>query len=340
MKQIYTLFIAVVMSMVCANANAQGFFSYNKTYLYSDDWRIESYKEDMYSSSFDVKYNDTDNTAIVINYNRDGSVNRELHYTFNNRNQETLIVEYRPADNGVWAKKEILTYDDEGRILTYKNIYMYEGKERTHQINNYTYEDNLFILKLSYYDVPTGQAIGTYLSASKSEYDSEGNLTVFIAYDNVGTDENPIWKENYMEEYTYDEKGNEASVTYSNIDENGDRKLSEADFMEYQFTPEGYLAELKVTIQSSDGTKELEHVLTCTYTNEGEKLILSLVDHYDKDNQDYTTQMVFAKKPVADEINSVIVRSLNDRVYNLQGQPVNANHRGIQIKNGKKYIVK
>lgn len=276
---------------------------------------------------------------------------------------------------GPWYNVDKFTYDEQGRLIkdeyyeegvfqnTIEYYYgpnsqsysLYDTVNQVLETGYYEYDDNN---NLRYYVRKTGDGIliydmklefignisvkvdtwydetGVVRKISKNYYEYEyRNADGYsqISYKNVGTDSDPVLVKNakYTCLYEFGELAREITYKFSETEQ--DWVLSDS----YEFVAtrnsDGYVVEL--AYKDKNGNASL--VYTVSYAIDGKDIIATITDSV---GQVYTVR--YSKLSDLSGINNIIMQQTDDRMFNIQGQRVGADHRGITIMNGKKMLLR
>lgn len=321
MKKIYA--IMATLGMCCMNVNAQNATSYDdkyiKEWLHSDEWILVSKEHESakLEYTYDEKGDPIKCTTTYKNAGHEGEIFEE-YWEYNDNHQMISYSggsDYKTysynADGKIESTAEYKKSND-NLILNHKTIYTYEGDKS--------------IINSQYYNY-LGEFDKEYFLGEEYTYDEKGNVSSFV-YSYYKNDGGTLTlTEEEIDEYTYDENGYVLTDKQS-YSEGGEREEYCTFFFEYTFTPEGYMASKKRTSTLNRSDFEYTHVYS--YTTDGDKLIIN-------SNNEITYTVM--KKP-STAVTSIPSPSASGRIYNLQGQEVSRSFRGIQIKNGKKFLMK
>lgn len=151
-----------------------------------------------------------------------------------------------------------------------------------------------------------------------------------INYKNVGTDSDPVLVKNakYVNVYEFGEPAR--AITYEFSETEQDWVFTKETENVANRNSDGYAVEV---VLKYNGQSFL--LRTISYEMDGKDIIATITDSHDN-----VYKARFSKLSDLSGINNIIMPQADDRMYNIQGQRVGADHRGITIMNGKKMLLR
>lgn len=320
MKKIYAM-LAAMAAIMFLGVDAQAQEINPDYYLGQKGW-VTIEEEDPWAWGSKYTYDEQGRVIKIESY--DAGV--FLSSTVIEYGQNTRTVYHYSADNQL-TQSTLIEYDNDGMLK----------RQVTKTSNNVTTYDtqielngNIYTEVTSWYDEITGALKRTRTEYFEYEY-RDIDRSSMIRYENVGTDSDPVLVKKTKTEIIY-ELGEYAGEYYYNYSEpTEDWEL----LYSYQYSATRNRDGLIEEIIQTDNYGYSYIYKTVNYDYDGDDIIATITD---VEGNVYKAR--FYKLSDISSVNDIIIQQTDGRMYNIQGQRVGADHRGITIMNGKKMLLR
>lgn len=332
MKKIYLSLLCMAAMMLFCNdtAYAQN-AELTRYYLNTNDWVMcqfenESNVEKYY---YDEKGRVTGGEGFCKN-GEELVKEIEAKYEYDENDRMSVAYYYTGMIGGTpeFIDKRVFKYDDQGRSTGYEDYTYIAGAFEMNSKQDIEYNgDKVCTIDYAFNAETSSWEVTSKMMKEETTIDENTKQTIFYYM------ESDEWEPGLKDVYIYDGRNLVSNAEYKYVSNDWEFYM-QFDY-EYEFTEEGYLSQTRCKITHSDNSEVQGSTETVEYSMEGD-LLKAVITVGSSETYSYT----FMRNPALTNIADIMNVINNDRMFNIQGMPVGKNHRGIMIKNGRKYIRK